>query len=160
MIINILITLTLLLALSQIQAQIDNHEHYYRTGKASRDGIGKYYMGREIFHVTGHLNAGWLERSKRKREERTDLLLQKLSSKTTDYVVDLGAGTGYFIFPMAIQLTTGKVLAVDIEPKMFTLIEQRKLADRVENIETVLPYNPKKSASLLISLMPLTTWCY
>jgi hypothetical protein len=33
MIINILITLTLLLEPSQIQAQIDNHEHYYRIGK-------------------------------------------------------------------------------------------------------------------------------
>ncbi|MGK0380965.1 MAG: ubiquinone/menaquinone biosynthesis C-methylase UbiE [Flavobacteriales bacterium] len=76
----------------------------------------------------GHLGAGWLERPKREREERTDLLLQKLSLKATDYVVDLGAGTSYFSFPMAEQLITGKVLAVDIEPKMLTLNRAAKIS--------------------------------
>lgn len=31
---------------------------YYTTGSASRDGIGKFYIGREISHVMGHLGAG------------------------------------------------------------------------------------------------------
>ena len=43
-------------------------------GQASRDGIGKFYMGREISKVMGHLGASWLERPKREQEERTDLL--------------------------------------------------------------------------------------
>ena len=30
----------------------------YQTGKASRDGIGKFYMGREISHVMGYQGAG------------------------------------------------------------------------------------------------------
>lgn len=138
MFINILITLTLVLAPTQTQADINNNEPYYQIGEPSRDGIGKFYMGREISHVMGHLGAGWLERPKREREERTDLLLQNLSLKATDYVVDLGAGTGYFSFPMALQLTAGKVLAVDIAPEMLKLIEQRKSADGVENIDVIL----------------------
>jgi SAM-dependent methyltransferase len=138
MIITILIILTLLLAPSQIHADTQNNEPYYQIGEASRDGIGKFYMGREISHVMGHLGAGWLERPKREREERTDLLLQQLSLKATDYVVDLGAGTGYFSFPIAVQLTAGKVLAVDIEPEMLRLIEQRKSAEGTENIDTIL----------------------
>ncbi|PKI01448.1 class I SAM-dependent methyltransferase [Glaciecola sp. 33A] len=138
MFINILITLTLVLAPTQIQADINNNEPYYQIGEPSRDGIGKFYMGREISHVMGHLGAGWLERPKREREEGTDLLLQNLSLKATDYVVDLGAGTGYFSFPMALQLTAGRVLAVDIAPEMLKLIEQRKSADGVENIDVIL----------------------
>ena len=50
----------------------------------------------------------------------------------------IGAGTGYFSFPMAVKLTAGKVLAVDIEPEMLKLIERRKIVDIVNNIDTVL----------------------
>jgi SAM-dependent methyltransferase len=138
MFITTLITLALFLAPTQILGNTKNNESYYQIGDASRDGIGKFYMGREISQVMGHLGAGWLERPKREREERTDLLLKHLSLKATDYVVDLGAGTGYFSFPIAVQLTAGKVLAVDIEPEMLRLIEQRKSDEGIENIDTIL----------------------
>jgi SAM-dependent methyltransferase len=151
------LTLTLALAPAQAQAEVDtyNNDSYYQIGEASRDGIGKFYMGREISYVMGHLGAGWLERPKREREERTDLLLKKLSLKSTDHVVDLGAGTGYFSFPIAVQLTAGRLLAVDIEPKMLRLIEQRKLVDGVQNIDTVLaseqsPNLPDASVDLVL----------
>ena len=49
----------------------------YTYGRASRDGIGKFYMGREISHVMGHLGAEWLERSSRRCEERTDRLVAR-----------------------------------------------------------------------------------
>ena len=138
MIVTIFITMALILAPAQIQADLGNNESYYELGEASRDGIGKFYMGREISHVMGHLGAGWLERPDRESEERTDLLLQNLALKATDHVADLGAGTGYFSFPIAQQVGTGKVLAVDIEPEMLRLVEQRKLVDGVHNIDTVL----------------------
>jgi ubiquinone/menaquinone biosynthesis C-methylase UbiE len=138
MIITIIIILTLVLAPTQIQADTANISSYYQIGEASRDGIGKFYKGREISRVMGHLGAGWLERPRREREERTDLLLQNLSLKASDHVADLGAGTGYFSFPMAVKLTSGKVLAVDIEPEMLKLIERRKIVDIVNNIDTVL----------------------
>lgn len=138
MIINIIMTLALVFVPAQTQADSHNTESYYELGTASRDGIGKFYMGREISHVMGHLGADWLERPTREQEERTDLLLQKLSINTTDDVADLGAGTGYFSFPIARQVPAGRVLAVDIEPEMLRLIEQRKLADGIENIDTIL----------------------
>ena len=73
----------------------------YTLGKASRDGIGKFYLGREISHVMGHQGAGWLERAGREREERTDLLIQSLPLQPDSVVADIGAGTGYFSFPIA-----------------------------------------------------------
>lgn len=136
--------LALVLTLSSVHfslpvgASEDDGKPYYQTVSPSRDGIGKVYMGREISHVMGHLGAGWLERPAREREERTDLLLQNMDLKNTDHLADLGAGTGYFSFPIARQLSAGKVLAVDIAPEMLRRIEQRKKADKVDNIDTVL----------------------
>ena len=108
---------------------------HYSIGPASRDGIGKFYLGREISHVMGHLGAGWLERPQRVQEERTDLLLAALKLSPGDTVVDLGAGTGYFSFPIAEQIPEGRVLAVDIQPQMLAIIEQRIVTASVPNVE-------------------------
>ena len=130
------VALTLALLNPPVSATTD--EGHYQMVTPSRDGTGKLYMGREISHVMGHLGAGWLERPSREREERTDLLIQNMDLKATDSVVDLGAGTGYFSFPIAQQLSAGKVLAIDIEPEMLKRIEQRKKVSGIQNIETVL----------------------
>ena len=110
----------------------------YTTGLPSRDGIGKFYMGREISHVMGHLGAGWLERPERERQERTDLLIAGLSLSDDFVVADIGAGTGYFTFPVAQRVPRGKVFSVDIQPEMLARVEQRKALENVANVETVL----------------------
>jgi SAM-dependent methyltransferase len=111
---------------------------HYSEVTPSRDGIGRVYMDREIAHVMGHLGAGWLERPTREREERTDLLLDMLALESDDIVVDLGAGTGYFSLPIARELGAGKVVAVDIQPEMLAIIEQRIEAEGVPNVDTLL----------------------
>jgi ubiquinone/menaquinone biosynthesis C-methylase UbiE len=110
----------------------------YQFGKASRDGIGKFYMGREISHVMGHRGAAWLERAGREREERTDLLIELLPLADDSIVADIGAGTGYFSFPIARRVAEGKVLAVDIQQEMLDIIEARKLEAGITNVTTVL----------------------
>ena len=121
-----------------VRADADLEDSHYTTGPPSRDGIGKIYMGREISHVMGHLGAGWLERPERERQERTDLLIAGLSLSKDSVVADIGAGTGYFTFPVAARVPQGKVFAVDIQPEMLALIEQRKALENVVNVETVL----------------------
>ena len=113
-------------------------ESAYTEGEASRDGIGKFYMGREISKVMGHLGAGWLERPERVQQERTDLLIEKLALKPTNHVVDLGAGSGYFTFRMAPLVPQGKVYAVDISPEMLAIVRAKMRKSNAENIETVL----------------------
>lgn len=103
------------------------------------DGIGKFYMGREIAQVMGHLAAGWLERPEREREEQPRKLMEALKLKNGDVVADVGCGSGYFTFPMAGKVgPKGKVLAVDIQPEMLDIIKKRSKAAKVTNVEPVL----------------------
>ena len=112
---------------------------HYSHAKASRDGTGKFYLGREISHVMGHRGAGWLERPERTGEERTDVLLSLLPIGPGDTVADIGAGTGYFSLPMAQRVgKTGQVLAVDIQPEMLAIIEQRMQGGGIANITPIL----------------------
>ena len=110
----------------------------YEVGQASRDGIGKFYMGREISHVMGHRGAAWLERPEREREERTDLLIGALPLDANSVVADIGAGTGYFSFPMAQRVPDGKVLAVDIQQEMLDIVVARRQQTGITNVEPVL----------------------
>ncbi len=130
---------------------------YYTFDQPSRDGIGKFYMGREISHVMGHRGAGWLERESREHEERTDLLLDALMLEPGDVVADIGAGTGYFSLPMARSVAPGgRVLAVDIQPEMLSIIERRAADQGISNIDLVLgkESNPKLPArSIDVALM-------
>lgn len=127
----------------------------YRYRDASRDGTGKVYMGREISQVMGHLGAAWLERTTRQREERTDLLLSRLEIDADDVVVDLGAGTGFFTFPIAAKVPQGKVLAVDIQPQMLDIIIARAARGNVRNVQSILatetnPNIPENSADWVL----------
>ena len=121
-----------------VRADADVENSHYTTGLPNRDGIGKFYMGREISHVMGHLGAGWLERTERERQERTDLLIAGLRLSEDFVVADIGAGTGYFTFPVAQRVPRGKVFSVDIQPEMLARIAQRKALENVANVEAVL----------------------
>lgn len=109
----------------------------YEYGTPTRDGTGKYYMGREISLVMGHQGAGWLERPAREQQERTDLFIERVPVEPDHVVADIGAGTGYFAFPIAERIPEGRMLAVDIQPEMLSIIEERKQERGVDNVETI-----------------------
>jgi hypothetical protein len=79
--------------LSPVEAVVASKFYSYRP--PSFDGIGKYYMGREIAGVMGHQGASWLERSERSTEEQPQKMVVALELKSTDVVADVGAGSGY-----------------------------------------------------------------
>jgi precorrin-6B methylase 2 len=96
----------------------------YTPTPAGADGIGKRYMGRDIAGVMGWQGAAWLEREEREREERTDLLLAALPLAPGMVVADIGAGTGYLARRMApAVMPGGKVLAVDVQPEMVSMLK-------------------------------------
>ena len=53
----------------------------YAQSEASADGIGRTYYGREIAAFMSHQGIYWLERGTRESEERTDLLMDGISSR-------------------------------------------------------------------------------
>jgi len=133
----------------------DSDSLYSFGNPTSADGTGKFYMGRDIAQVMGHLGAGWLERSEREQEERTDLLIEALELNSDDVVADIGAGSGYFTFRMSPLVPDGKVLAVDIQPEMLQMIEEKQAKQPVKNIETILgtvenPKLPKDSVDWVL----------
>lgn len=67
----------------------------------------------------------------------TEAVLQHLQLDADDAIADLGAGNGYFTIPMA-KKVTGPVYAVDIEPKMLSLLKERAAKEEVENVEYIV----------------------
>jgi SAM-dependent methyltransferase len=105
----------------------------------SPDGIGKFYMGREIACVMGHEAATWLERSERVAEEQPDQLVSLLNLRRGEIVADIGAGTGYFTRRLAQAVgPRGRVLAVDVQPEMLTLLTNLTARQGLTNVTPVL----------------------
>src|SRR5438094_6558518 len=111
-------------------------ERYEMRAEHRRDGIGKFYLGREIAQVMGHQAADWLERPEREQEEEPSRMLEALKIKPGDVVADVGAGSGYLTFRMAKLVgPMGKVLAIDIQPEMLALLRKRIQERKVTNVE-------------------------
>jgi SAM-dependent methyltransferase len=131
-------------------------ERYETRKDHDPDGIGKFYLGREIAQVMTYHGADWLERPEREKEEHTSKLLPPLKIKKGDAVVDMGAGSGYYTFRLSkIVGDKGKVFAVDIQPEMLAIIKKRMEKDEVKNIELVRgtesdPKLPDNSVDLIL----------
>jgi SAM-dependent methyltransferase len=153
-----LILLWLTLSGWQIQrpkAVAESSSVYQEKVLHSADGIGKFYMGREIAKVMGHTEALWLERPSRVVTEQPQQVLEALDLKSTDVVADIGAGTGYFSFRISPLIPKGKVLAVDIQPEMLDIIDFLKQEKHITNVEPILgsvtnPNLPDESIDLAL----------
>lgn len=127
----------------------------YTFSAPSRDGIGKYYLGREISHVMGHLGASWLERAEREREENVSQAIQNMQLKPDEVIADIGAGSGYYTFRMAKKVPEGKVLAVDLQPEMLDIMRQKIKKNKIKNVELIqgqetAPNLPENSVDMVL----------
>ncbi|MEX0703234.1 MAG: class I SAM-dependent methyltransferase [Planctomycetales bacterium] len=100
------------------------------------NGIGKFYMEREIARVMGAAGAPWLERPEREKEEALSKLVEALALEPGMVVADVGAGSGVISLMLAEKVAPeGKVIAVDIQEKMLKLLAERLKARGVKNVE-------------------------
>lgn len=90
----------------------------YQTGWVASDGIGKYFMNRQISKVMGHPGIGWLERTEREKEEAPSKAIALLDLAPDTIIADIGAGSGYYSFRIAPLIPKGKVIAIDIQRQM------------------------------------------
>ena len=135
------------------QKTITDKNYIFKRG--DNNGIGKWYMGREIAYVMGYQGIGWLERSDREKEENVSNLIENMRIKSNDTIADIGAGSGYHAFRMAPLAKNGLVYAVDIQDEMLMSIEKTKESSKIRNIDTVLGseknvYLPKNSVDKIL----------
>src|SRR5262249_35040313 len=83
------------------------------------------YKGREIAPTMTFHGAPWLVRRERQEEEDCRKLLAALKVKPGQTVCDLGCGNGFYTLRLANLVgAKGKVLAVDIQPEMLSLLDE------------------------------------
>ncbi|MDA1230934.1 MAG: methyltransferase domain-containing protein [Planctomycetota bacterium] len=123
-------------------ATVVDESRYEKRPDHDPNGIGKFYVGREIAHVMGFgpggQGADWLERSSREEEERLTLLVRSLQLKPGQIVADIGAGSGVISLRMSEQLLPdGKVMAVDVQDEMLDRLKVNCKRFGVTNIDPV-----------------------
>ena len=95
-------------------------------------------MGREIAQTMHYAGAPWLMRESRQREEDCETLLAALKVQPGQAVCDMGCGNGFYTLPLARQTgEAGKVLAVDIQPEMLHMLDERAKAEGLKNIQLI-----------------------
>jgi ubiquinone/menaquinone biosynthesis C-methylase UbiE len=122
------------LAACAVHAQTEK-PRYERRQQHDPNGIGKFYMGREIAQVMGHEGAEWLERPEREQEENPSKIIAALKLKPGMVVADIGAGSGYYSFRMApLVAPNGKVYAQDIQPEMLQIVRAKMRQTGIRNV--------------------------
>lgn len=112
-------------------------------------------MGREIAQVMGHEGAYWLERPSRELQEHPQRVVDSLDLDPDAIVADIGAGSGYMTQRLAQAVPSGKVFAVDVQPEMIDLLNQRIAEETLTVVEPVLgttadPQLPPESIDLAL----------
>ncbi|MBV6499448.1 MAG: Ubiquinone/menaquinone biosynthesis C-methyltransferase UbiE [Prosthecobacter sp.] len=139
-----------LLLLSSVQAQESPAK------PKAADPVPGEYQGRVIAQTMHWQGAAWLIRNKREREEATSRMREELRLKTGMSVCDMGSGNGYHTLPMAEAVGgTGKVYAVDVQPEMIVMLNERIAEKAITNIEPIIgevddPKLPPKSCDLIL----------
>lgn len=114
------------------------------------------YMGRQIARTMHYLGAPWLVRESREREDESKKLLAALDVQPGQTVCDLGCGNGFYTLPLAKLVgPKGVVWAVDIQPEMLELLENRAQTRGVPNLQPTLgtaisPNLPEAAMDLIL----------
>jgi ubiquinone/menaquinone biosynthesis C-methylase UbiE len=91
-------------------------------------------------HAQEHMHASSFEDLVQRFEDSTRAEWQKpnevitfMAIDSNDVIADIGAGTGYFTFPMAKK--AGKVIAIDIDDNFINYLHGQKAINGAENVE-------------------------
>ena len=114
------------------------------------------YLGREVAHTMHWAGAGWLMRQTREEEENGVALRTWLAVEEGQALCDLGCGNGYHTLPLAQAVgPAGRMFAVDLQPQMLVMLEQRTKDAQLDNVQFVEatvddPKLPKRSCDLVL----------
>ena len=142
-----------LYAAAQLHARMGNREQAYLylnrsigagfadRGRLREDESFRDYRDDELFKTL--VRRAWargyfdlLERPNREDVQMSPEIMKSLAFKPGERVADIGAGTGYFTFPIAEAVgPSGVVWALDIAPEMIEVLEFRMKARKVDNVK-------------------------
>lgn len=114
------------------------------------------YKGRRIAQTMHYLGAPWLERDNREQQERCSLMLANLGMKRGMNVCDMGCGNGFHTVQLAKMTGNGgHVYAVDIQPEMLKMLNDRADEQGVTNVSPILgtftdPRLPKGQIDMIL----------
>ncbi len=141
------------------QAKQHSAEKASGQGQAETERIPpplKRYKGRRIAPTMHYSHAAWLLRDVRQQEEDCEQLLQVLDVQPGQTICDLGCGNGFYTLRLAEMVgPEGKVLAVDIQPEMLSMLNERLEQANIHNVEPILgsvidPHLPDASVDLML----------
>ena len=135
---KILLIILAFISLTACGIQVESAKNSYSYRIDDPNGIGKWYMGREIASVMGFEGMEWLERPEREAEENVSTLLKNMNIQPSDIIADIGAGSGYHVFRMSPIAYKGIIYAVDIQSEMLDEIQFRKDKSKIKNVKLVL----------------------
>ena len=84
--------------------------------------------------------AGWakvFDDPERDAWQKPDDVLRAMALEPSMTVADVGAGTGYFAVRVARAVSSGKVIATDIEPDMVRYLTERATREKLSNLRAV-----------------------
>jgi predicted methyltransferase len=93
--------------------------------------------------------------------QRPGEVIEHLRIAPGSTVVDLGAGTGYFLRALSAAVgTTGKVLALDVEPKMVEFMQRRVSDQGLGNVtpRQVAGDDPGLASGSVARVLVVNTW--
>jgi ubiquinone/menaquinone biosynthesis C-methylase UbiE len=99
---------------------------------------------------------GKMEDPSRAEWQKPDEVLRALALRSGQVVCDIGAGPGYFTFPVARAVgEAGHVYAVDVEPRILEALRKRLRKTKLRNVTPVLaleddPLVPPASCDLIL----------
>lgn len=135
-----------MISLYSCGSQVESSKNTYTYKIDDPNGIGKWYMGREIAFVMGYEGMQWLERPEREAEENVNNLLKNMNIQPGDTLADIGAGSGYHVFKMSPILKNGLIYAVDIQEEMLEEIQSR--IDTQNSNKTAIVLGTERSVNL------------
>jgi ubiquinone/menaquinone biosynthesis C-methylase UbiE len=147
---------SLLLGFSTPGARVVAQQGQASTAQSPLPPARTVYMGRRIARTMHYSGAPWLIRNSREREERCSQMLANLGVEPGMTVCDMGCGNGFYSLKLAKLVgPTGKVLAVDIQPEMLSLLKRRAEDQDLDNLQPILgsladPHLPDGQVDLIL----------
>jgi predicted methyltransferase len=123
-------------------------------GEAHKHGFHKDFSNAESFSAS-------FDNPERDAWQQPDAVLDLMQIVPGSTVADLGAGTGYFVPRLSERVGAGgKVLALDVEPKMIEFLSRRVQEQKLTNVEPrlVQPHDPELAPGSVSRILIVNTW--